>query len=224
MKKEKAIMCIAEAMKTAENKLHISKGNKKIGSSDNISLPPVVTCPAGVPCAECGTCYALKSLMYPTVKKAWTDNLHYFINDAENYFSDIIDGIKPRGYFRWHVSGDIVNAEYFEGVIRTAFDRKDTYFLIFTKKYNIVNEWIKAHGDSVKALPENLTVIFSEWSDLYTVDNPYNLPVAKVVLTGEEHEYKSNEFKCLGNCEVCQRAGCGCWFLQPGQAVVFPQH
>lgn len=50
-------------------KISISNGNSKMGLIKSVSLPPVVTCAKGCPCAN--DCYAVKlQRIYKTVKSA----------------------------------------------------------------------------------------------------------------------------------------------------------
>jgi hypothetical protein len=89
---------------------------------------------------------------------------------------------------------------------------------MFTKKFEIVNDFIKNNGD----LPNNLRVVFSAWDKNFFVPNPYNLPIAYVNFcdSSKNPDIPVTAFKCSGNCEKCLT----CWQLQNGQATVFNQH
>ena len=49
----------------SNQRVTISRGNRKLGAILNVSTEPVRCCPKGIPCAE-GGCYALRSIrLYP---------------------------------------------------------------------------------------------------------------------------------------------------------------
>ena len=45
-------------------------------------------------------------------------------------------------FFRFHVAGDIMNYDYFEHMIEIAKNNPTTEILVFTKQYEIVNNWV----------------------------------------------------------------------------------
>lgn len=208
-------------MKT-QNGLTISLSNQKLGGFiPSVNLPPIITCRTDAPCAK--NCYACKGhFLYTNVKQSHLDNLQAYTNNASGYFQDIIDFIKNGlviyKFFRWHSSGDIVDADYFNGVVKVADACKSTRFLVFTKKFEIVNSFIENGGE----MPENLAVVFSAWDNNFEVKNPYNLPVAYVDFSDKNKnpEIPVTAFRCGGNCEKCLT----CWSIQKGQATVFNQH
>ena len=58
----------------ANQRVTISRGNRKLGAIMNVSTEPIKCCPKGIPCAQ-GGCYALKSYrLYPDTRKAWAKN------------------------------------------------------------------------------------------------------------------------------------------------------
>lgn len=197
-------------------KLSISPGNKKMGAIPSVSLPPVITCPAGCPCSK--KCYAAKLCrIYPTVKKAYQNNLDLLTHDWDEYWHQLRQATKTTRYFRFHVSGDIPNKGYFKEMVITARQNPGTHFLAFTKQYETVNNYIDIMGK----LPENLHVIFSEWDGL-TVPNPHNLPTAAVIFKGSE---PAPDWKiCGGNCTECACQGVGCWELKQGETIAFYEH
>ena len=219
---------INKAIQTAKNTcnnspvLHISAGNAKLGSIMNISLPPVVSCHNCGGCAK--YCYAIRSyLKSPQCMRAWGDNYKLFLTDPDRYFSEISDEVKLQRFFRWHVSGDIVNAEYFAGMIRVAVANPKIEFLAFTKAYHIVNAAIAAGA----VIPDNLHVIFSAAPGV-DMPNPYRLPECHIAFAdpnlntytgGAEYVHE-----CGGNCAKCCINGCGCFFLKSGDVVLINQH
>lgn len=198
--------------------LSISKGNKKMGGIPSISLPAIVTCRAGAPCAK--KCYAARlERLRPNVKAAYARNLAIWQNDPESFERQAIGAAIASRYFRWHVSGDIVSPEYFAMMVRVARVCNGTRFLCFTKRFEIVNQWIEENGD----LPENMQVIFSAWTGL-DVPNPYNLPETHVLYKDGTTTAPENHFICGGNCTNCIRAGVGCWQLKHGENLAFYEH
>ena len=124
-------------------KIHISGGNTKLGSIMNISLPPVVTCPNCSSCAK--YCYAIRSYnRFTDTAMGWNENYVLFLTDPNRYFNEISYAVKTQRFFRWHVSGDIVNGSYLAGMIRVAIENPKVEFLAFTKAYQIVNSAIAA--------------------------------------------------------------------------------
>lgn len=195
--------------------ISISKTNSKLGTIYSINLPPVVTCRADAPCVK--ECYARKgNFVFRNVKQSHQNNLDEYKNNPRMYFTQVISNTFNLRFFRWHASGDIVDAPYFAGMVDVANACKDTAYLCFTKKYEIVNEYINKNG----ALPENLRVIFSAWGD-WLPDNPYNIPVAYVFDKNKDNSnIPEDAFPCGGKCYECL----ACWRLRNGQSVYFKKH
>ena len=196
-------------------KAHISKGNQKIGGIYNVSLIPVFTCKH---CECCNKdCYALKSLMYANVRTAWAENTWLAINEPKRFFDEISAACKMQRYFRWHVAGDILDLEYFKGMIKVAKDNKHCEFLAFTKAYEFINEY-KDQGGKI---PKNLHIIFSDF-ETFHCENPYNFPVTDVINSADELP-KGGKL-CGGNCTDCICRGVGCWELKKGEKLYFIKH
>lgn len=203
-------------------KVKFSVTNSKLsGAIPSINLPAVKTCRANAPCKH--LCYATRgNFTFPKVKESHIYNLACFINDSKQYFKDIYDflttGLTIYKYFRFHSSGDIPNREYFLGMINLASACKHTKFLAFTKKFEIVNEYLSSGGK----IPKNLSVVFSAWDKNFKIDNPFNLPVTYVNFKNSELNpvIPKNAAPCGGKCYNCQK----CWHLKSGQSVVFTQH
>lgn len=198
------------------NAISISYGNKKMGDIPSVSLPPIITCAKNCPCAA--KCYAAKLCrIYPTVRAAYNRNLDILENDFSSYWLQVKAAASVTRFFRYHVSGDIPNAAYLEKMVETAEELPHTEFLAFTKRFDIVNDYINFFGD----LPENLHIIFSDWKNL-DMPNPYNMPVAHVIFKGENPlpDWKI----CNGNCAACAVAGQNCWSLKNGEHIAFYEH
>lgn len=201
---------------TTPTKVSISPGNQKMGAIPSVSLPPVITCPKGVPCAR--KCYAAKLCrIYPTVKNAYQNNLDILNDNYYHYFEQVAQAAKMTKYFRWHVSGDIPNYTYLVWMVDIAKQLPGTEFLAFTKNYKDVNRYITYE----EKLPDNLHVIFSEWEGL-TIPNPHNLPTAAVIFKGSKPA--PNWKICGGNCSECACQGVGCWELKQGETIAFYEH
>ena len=199
----------------------ISKTNTKLsGQIPSVNLPAIKTCRHDAPCAH--LCYATRgNFTFPNVKKSHLDNLAHFIAHPDAYFNDIIaelSGLVTYKYFRWHSSGDIVNADYLRGMVKVAKKLKSIKFLCFTKKFEIINNYL-ASGEK---LPKNLKIVFSAWDKNFKVDNPFNLPMTYVYFKDKKMNPEIPELSipCVGKCFECQ----ACWTLKPGQSVVFHQH
>lgn len=198
------------------SRVSISPGNNKMGAIPSVSLPPVVTCPRGVPCAA--KCYAAKLCrLRPTVREAYARNLEILRADPAEYWRQVRFAARMARYFRFHVSGDIPGADYLAEMIATAETLPGTDFLAFTKNYTVVNAWIDNGGQ----LPGNLHLIFSEWGGA-EIPNPHNLPTAAVIFKGEEP--REGWKVCGGNCTECACRGVGCWELKSGETIAFYEH
>ena len=99
-------------------------------------------------------------------------------------------------------------------------------FLIFTKLYGVVNQYLKTGG----IIPENLHVIFSDWRGA-KFENPFNLPVSSPVwFDDNDREIERGPHCtdsvtwCPGFCEDCAAAGGGCFGLKKGETVLFKAH
>lgn len=202
--------------------IHISGGNTKLGSIMNISLPPVITCQN---CGSCSKyCYAVRSYnRFTGTAAGWNENYILFLTDPDRYFNEISKAVKTQRFFRWHVSGDIVNHVYLMGMIRVALENPKVEFLAFTKAYQIVNNAI----DNGAVIPSNLHLLFSAAPGV-DMPNPYNIPECHINFAdpalntycgGAEYEYH-----CTGNCTECAVNGCGCFFLKNGDVTIINQH
>lgn len=197
--------------------VHVSNTNTKLGASIlSINLPAGITCRPDAPCKKNG-CYAMKgNWLYSNVKNSLQGNLDAYINDPKLYFESIAAQTVLSRFVRWHSSGDMPDAQYFEGMCKVARKNKETHYLCFTKKYEIVNDYLA----SGKRIPKNLSVVFSAWSD-WVPENPYNLPVTYVYGKGFDNELiPKDSIPCTGSCERCQ----ACWQLKKGQSVYFKKH
>lgn len=190
-----------------ELRLHISKGNSKIGRTHNFSLAPVLTC---ANCACCmWFCYDVKACwQYLNVRIARAENTAMMYLNRAATFAQIdkyISKCRAHKYFRWHVSGDILDVDYFDRMVQIARNHPDWIFWTYTKNYYAVNQWLTVNGK--ENLPANLSVMFSIWEGM-ECPNPFRMPTFRCVMPGTEHD--PDAWKCPGNCEACLKAGRGC--------------
>lgn len=194
-----------------ELKIAISTGNKKIGKVLNISIPPIFTCGN---CAQCFKyCYDIKAcLQYKNVTMARARNYSILKRNFSGYFEQIQNRMKRRKtnkFFRFHVAGDMISAEYLDNVIKTAGMFPDWTIWTYTKEYELVNEYVRTHGGSrEKAIPKNLKIMFSEWKGL-AMPNPYGFPVFRCVFRNIEKAPETG-YHCTGNCDDCKKLNRGC--------------
>ena len=199
--------------------ISVSNGNSKMGKIPSVSLPPIITC-SKIACATCGKkCYAKKICRYSKeAAAAYNRNLDILKNNPELFWDDVNRALKASRFFRFNVSGDIYNKKYFEKLCEVVKNNKHCEVLIFTKKYDIVNDYLKT-----KKLPKNLHVLFSGWVGI-NIENPFKLPEAHVLFKNGETSAKDGAIFCSGNCHECAINNGGCWPLKKGQQVIFREH
>lgn len=196
----------------------ISNGNRKMGAIPSFSLPQGITCRADAPCKK--ECYAKRmERLYKNTKISYYNNLNEWQTDPYGVEKQIIGHAYISKLFRWHVSGDIVNEKYFEMMVRVANSCVQTKFLCFTKKFEIVNTYLRKGY----VLPDNLIVVFSAWKG-FNLENPFNLPVAHMMYKTGETTAPNGSKLCKGNCFNCVMEDGGCWNLKCGDNVVFMKH
>ena len=203
------------------NEISMSNNNSKTGKAClNIAFP-VVTCREDAPCKA--TCYACKGCQQiAVVQGAYYRNLRLYNDDPDNFFEQVYYKIKFSGLpkVRWFDSGDIPDTDFFRRAIELCEKTPNTKHMMFTKKYEIVNEYIDKNGK----LPDNLNVLFSAWDKLWEVPNPHGLGMAYVDFNEKRlnPEIPKNAFVCPGRESTCSACG-ACWSKRL-KAVVFHQH
>lgn len=199
------------------SELSISKGNSKMGSIQSISLPSGITCRS---CDCQKKCYAKRlERMRPSVAKAYQKNYDVLQSNPETYWREVEASIMMSRFFRFHVSGDIPNAAYFEKMVEIAERQQHCEILCFTKKFEIVNQYMVENF----VLPSNLHIVFSAWVGLDMI-NPFLFPEAHVRYRNGYTTASSNAIECGGNCTECATTDGGCWQLKRGEQVVFNEH
>lgn len=217
----------------------ISNGNSKMGAIPSVSLPSVVTCRQ----CECNVkCYARKlERLRPNVAAAYRHNLEVLQTDPDTYWREVEASVMMSRFFRFHVSGDIPDSDYFVNMVEIARRQPHCEILCFTKRYEIVNDYVySSHFDyilgtsihplsvdplalALNTIPPNLHIIFSAWVGLDLV-NPFSFPTAYVRHRDGVCLAPDSAINCSGNCTECAKTGEGCWTLQHGESVVFDEH
>lgn len=199
----------------------ISNNVSKLGVGiGTLNLPAITTCRKDAPCKK--GCYACKgNFAFSTVQKGLQRNLDSYLENPDRFFSVLHNQLEmvPFRFFRWFSSGDIVDSRFLEGMCWLARKHKATQFLCFTKKYELVNEFLEHHRK-----PRNLIIVFSNWGK-WICENPHNLPTAWVEF-GTESDNMIPEYAtlCGGNCGECVNTSEHCWRMQKGEAVKFRKH
>ena len=203
-----------------EPHVSISRGNVKMGAIPSVSLPPIITCSKEA-CKHCGKkCYALKiaRLRPKTVGASYQRNLDILKSDPDKFWREVNAAVSVTRFFRFGVSGDIYDKDYFENMVKVAKNNKHCEILCFTKKFSIVNDYLKEHR-----LPKNLHIIFSAWRGM-KMNNPYDLPEAHVMYKDGYTTAKDGAKWCSGNCYECSTTMSNCWSLKKTEQIIFKQH
>lgn len=203
----------------------ISEGNDKIGHVLNVSLPAILSC---ANCSECmHFCYDIRdcfrhgwdSIVMMLRAKNWA----ILLRDREKYFREIENAIINRTsefFFRWHVGGDMPDADYFRRMVELAFKYILFVFWTYTKHYEIVNNYVRDHAtvyipDEARksCIPSNFHIMFSDWDGM-PMDNPYGFPIfaCKMKKGNKNHPvgFFLKLWRCPGNCDICKKCKRGC--------------
>lgn len=199
--------------------VHISTTVSKLGANiPSVNLPPVITCRKDAPCYK--KCYARKGRFSFQKNRALLEKNFRIWNAAPDQFEhEVKKAAATAKFFRWHSSGDIPDEKYLEMMVRIARETPDTKFLCFTKKFELVNEWLNKWGN----FPANLNVVYSAWMT-FIPDNPFKLPMAYINLKHESCNIPEDAHVCPKYCGDCVMTGCSCWDLRRGESVKFDEH
>ena len=159
-----------------KRKVSLSPGNTKMGDIPSVSLPAVLTCRQ----CDCHTkCYAKRmEQRWKNVANAYKNNLEILREAPESYWRQVEASIMMSRFFRFHVSGDIPNPEYFEKMVEIAKRNPHCEILCFTKKYDIVNNYIRNNGWDKKIVGYRMCETFDLFDYEY-VEQPVYEPVLK---------------------------------------------
>lgn len=223
---EKQIRKFASALNDAkrdvkagtETRIRISSQNSKMGPVASVSLLPYLTCPDCV-ATSCGPkCYAARfATRRPGTLRAWAINTALALFKPNEFWKQIAEFVQGVRFFRFHVGGEMPTKAYLHHVVDVATATPKTDFLMFTKRFDWVNEWIDKNGP----LPENLHILFSAWQGLEP-ENPHNMPETNVYSCADE--IRDDWKQCGGCCFNCACRGVGCWQAKHGDTIAFKIH
>ena len=159
------------------NEISMSNHNSKTGAAClNIAFP-VCTCREDAPCKE--KCYACKGRQQICrVQAAYYRNLRLYYDNPDEFFEQVYYKVKFSGLpkVRLFDSGDFPDYDFLARIAKLCYKTPNVKYMAFTKKYEIVNEYIDNCGE----LPDNLNILFSAWDKLWEVPNPHGLGIAYV--------------------------------------------
>lgn len=203
------------------NEISMSNRNSKTGVAClNIAFP-VCTCREDAPCRD--KCYACKGRQQIcAVQAAYYRNLRLYYDNPDEFFEQVYYKVKFSGLpkVRLFDSGDFPDYDFLVRLVDVCKKTPNVKWMAFTKKYEIVNEYIDKHGN----LPDNLNILFSAWDLLWNVPNPHGLGVAYVDFNDKRMnpELPKGAFMCPGRESTC--SACGACFSKKVKAVVFKEH
>lgn len=201
-------------------RVRISGKNNKMGEIPSVSLMPYFTCPGRCFGTCAGKCYAAKlANLRPAVLNSYAINTALAALRPDLFWQQVNATLAVSRFFRFHVSGDIMNRDYFARMIDAARNNQHCEILAFTKRYEVVNAWIDENGP----LPENLHILFSGWQGLDPI-NPHNLPITNIFGGKQKIEPAADWKICGGNCQNCACRGLGCWQAKNGETIAFKLH
>ena len=210
-----------EYLASQSNEICMSNGNSKTGKAClNLGMP-VCVCRGDAPCRS--VCYACKGAQQiAKVQAAYYRNLRLYMENPNSFFEQMYYKIKFSGLpmVRLFDTGDIPDGEFLELLVKLCEQTPDVKYMAFTKKYELVNEYLDKH----EKLPDNLNILFSAWHKMWDVPNPYGLGIAYVDFNDKRlnAEWPKNAFVCPGRASTCSACG-ACWSKRL-KAVVFHQH
>lgn len=207
--------------------------NSKIGNAMSYSHSIEYTCNHTCECYKEQNCYGCHGCyLFGSNQATYTNNYKFYrLNGSKVFAAAVIDAIKKNHVkrFRWFGVGDIVDTPFLQAMVEIAKACPKVEFWGYTKKYQIVNNWIDANGD----LPVNLVLIFSHWLNkdgtYFPMDNRHNLPTSEFVPVGMEHiidTTKGHVCPCsdpdfIGTCADCETP---CSRLKKGEAMYLLEH
>jgi len=197
-----------------------SKGNIKTGGVMSVSLNNDF-CDPSWPCYQ--YCYARKMTeLKASVKKSYNNNTDIYRNNESVFWAAVDMAYRYCSAldiaFRWHIDGEIPNAEYFRNVVDVCKKYPNVETLLMTKRHDIVNEYCAENGDSSACIPSSLHIGYSLLGHGYAVNNPYGFSTRSVI---EKAAAKDSDCVCpnqtakaaglVWTCADCIAHGCGCF-------------
>ena len=116
-------------------------------------------------CDGCANkCYAIRDakLHHNSVIPALSKNTLIARNNIESMFEQLKKGLTKNKaeVLRWHSSGEIENYNYLLHMVRLAVEMPHMKFYCYTKRFNLIDQYLKEH----KKLPKNFIVNISVWN------------------------------------------------------------
>lgn len=203
------------------DKISMSNGNSKTGAACLNLAFPVDTCRTDAPCKD--GCYACKGTQqFANVQAAYHRNLRLYNTDPDDFFEQVLYKVKSSGLpkVRLFDSGDFPSYDFLVRLVDLCKKTPETKYMAFTKKYELINEYIDKNGN----LPDNLNIMLSAWDKSWAVPNPHGLGMAYVDFKDKERntDIPNNAFVCPGRDGTCSACG-ACWSKKL-KAVVFLEH
>lgn len=204
--------------------ISVNNGNHKTGIGCLTMSMPVLTCRPDAPCRNNGICYCMRGHQaYPNVCGAYHRNWRLWTENPDKFEEQLnaILTFSGVGMFRYNDAGEIPDSRFLAMMCRVAEKHPEVIFLAYTKKYEMINNFL----DNGNEIPKNLTIRFSAWDKSWNVPNPYNLPMAYVDFKKNENnpDIPNNTFICPGNGKTTCSACKVCW-RKNVKSVVFKQH
>ena len=160
----------------------ISKGNGKLGKIPQFNLLPTadilrnsngialtnIVGSCGKYCEDCeSVCYAKRCAVFHhnSVVPAWARNT-YLVREEPNKVRQSIKEYCNKNivqYFRFHTSGELENVEHLKLYADICNDNPDVTFFIYTKAFDILQEWFEDLEKHNLFPPENFVINLSEW-------------------------------------------------------------
>ena len=129
-------------------------------------------------CAKDGCCYAWRDgkRHHNHCIKAWGENTLLLRNDPIRLFALINDYITKKNarynltknerwyriqYWRWHSSGEIETLLQLELMNETAEKHPEVQFGVYTKNFDVLEQYIKKHG--IHGFAKNFAINVSQW-------------------------------------------------------------
>lgn len=218
-----------------DNELNFSWKNSKTGNVIAFNLPVELTCDHKCECYSKRNCYACGGCyMFSFNQALYSENLKYFnSHKTEEFIEKVVNTIKrhhSRVLFRWFTCGDIPNKRFVKAMVEIAKQCPEITFWTYTKKYMIVNQYVKENG--LDSIPSNLTIVFSHWMNddgtYFPMVNTYNFPTSEFIPMGKEELLASVNHVCPcsnpGIVEHCANCSTPCYKLKHGESMALVEH
>ena len=207
-----------------KDNVSINNGNEKTGKAClTLSMPAIISCAEGVPCAH--LCYTQRGRMkFPKVCGAYYRNYRIWQESHEKFEKQLDAALTYNALplLRIHDSGDFVDREYLEMLCRVMEKHPEIKAMAFTKKYELVNDFIREGGK----IPDNLCIRFSAWDKSWEVPNPFDLPMSYVDFkdSSKNPDIPKNAFLCRGGKDGVTCSNCRACFNKNVKAVRLLEH